>query len=281
MKYQLFNGEVFSEGDLFIHSSNRGFCYGDGFFESIKVSNGKVPFLQLHYQRLVAACNVLRISIPSEFDLPVFRTEVLRLAKLNNEPNSRIRFQGFRQGSGRYTPESSEFGWVMVSQPIEYSEYRLNKQGLKLGLCETYTINPAPQSSFKSSNSVPYILGGLYAKENGFDDCLLKNVNGNIAEATTSNLFLVSGKHLVVPDLSIGGVAGVMRHVVLQEALAEGLEIKDKPLTKQDILEADEVWLTNASRGIQWVAAFENKRFFKRKAEKLTEHINYKFGLIS
>lgn len=281
MKYQLFNGEAYPEGELLIHSSNRGFCYGDGFFESIKVSNGKVPFVQLHYQRLVAACNVLRISIPSEFNLTAFRSEVLRLAKMNDELNSRVRFQGYRQGAGRYTPEASELGWAMVSQPTEYSEYRLNKQGLKLGLCETHTINPAPQSSFKSSNSTPYILGGLYAKENRFDDCLLKNVNGNIAEATTSNLFLVSGLKLIAPDLSRGGVAGVMRHLVFQEAPTVGLEITETELTKQDVLEADEVWLTNASKGIQWIGAFENKRFFKRKAEKLIEHINKKFGLIS
>lgn len=281
MKYQLLNGKAFSSEKTPIHSSNRSFSYGDGFFESIKVSNGKAPFAKLHWQRLVAACNILQISIPSGLDETKFVKEIERLARINDEPNSRVRFQGFRVGPGKYTPASSVLGWLMVSHPTDFSEFRLNKKGFTVGICDTHTINPAPQSSFKSSNALPYVLGGMFAQKHGFEDCLLLDSKGKITETTSSNVFLVKNEKLITPSLANGGVAGVMRHLVIQEASFLNLGIEMKDLSIKDVLNADECFLTNATSGIQWVGAFETKRFFKRNAVQLVEHINHKFRLVS
>lgn len=281
MKYQVYNGQFFPSEDCLIHVSNRGFNYGDGFFESVRVCNGRVPFISLHWKRLNKACKTLHISIPESFDAKAFGRQVLALAEKNGEANSRIRFQGFRKGAGRYAPEESVLGWSMTSLKIESSHYSLNKAGLKIGLCETHTINPAPQSSFKSTNSIPYVLASIEAKKRGWDDCFLKDAEGFLAEATASNIFLVQGKTIITPDLSNGGVAGVMRDVLLSVAPELGLQTKVGLVSLDDVLEADECFLTNATRGIQWVAAINKKRFFKREAEKLTDHLNRKFGLIS
>ncbi|MDB4655406.1 aminotransferase class IV [Flavobacteriales bacterium] len=280
-KYQLYNGQIFPSEDPLLMTTNRGFRYGDGFFESMRVSNGKVPLIRGHWHRLERVCQFLKISIPEELNLKAFNQFAVQLASKNGFVNARIRFQGFRGGSGRYTPEANTLEWSMVCEPLQESYYTLNKTGLHLDFCSTHTINPAPQSSFKTSNSLPYVLGGIYASENKLDDCFLLDSTGSIAEATGSNVFLLKGKQLVTPDLLNGGVGGVMRSVVIQEAKAVGLEIVAKSVSKADVLGADECFLTNASKGIQWVGAVGKKRYFKRVASKLTDHINREFGLLS
>ncbi|MCB9192092.1 MAG: aminotransferase class IV [Flavobacteriales bacterium] len=277
MKYQMFNGELVGEDENLIHVSNRGFRYGDGFFESMRLSNGKLLFSDLHWKRLVLACDVLRIKIPSDLTPEVLRSKALQLAKANQEPNSRIRFQGFRSGSGRYNPESSVLSWAMVSEPIDEPTYSLNKRGITIGICNGHSINPLPQSGFKSCNSVPYVLGSIYAQEHGWDDCLLLDAEGFIAEGTGSNVFLVQGKALITPDLQHGGVPGVMRTVLLHEAQTLGFEILPQLVKEDDLLEADECFLSTATRGIVWVGAFGKKRYFKRVAEQLVKHINAKY----
>ena len=277
--FLLFNGELKREGEPLLPVTNRGFCYGDGFFESMRVSNGKAPFVKGHWQRLIRVCKFLRLQIPESLTEARFNQFALALVEKNGFKNARIRFQGYRLGEGRYAPENNFLGWSMVCQEFESSAYQLNKKGLHVEVCTTHSINPAPQSSFKSSNSLPYVLGGIFASDNKLDDCFLLDSEGFIAEATGSNVFLLKGNELVTPDLSNGGVSGVMRSVVLQEAKSLGLKTTSELISLEDVLEADECFLTNASSGIQWVGAVGKKRFYKRGAEKLINHINTKFQL--
>ena len=280
-KYVLFNGEFHSDGTGLLCLSNRGFCYGDGFFESIRVSNGRSPFVKGHWQRVRQVCKFLRIEIPDTLTEQSFNEFVLALAHRNGFNNARVRFQAYRMGEGRYAPESNRLGWSMVCEELDRSEYVLNKVGLHVGFCNTHHINPAPQSSFKSSNSLPYVMASMFVSDHGLNDCFLLDHKGFVAESTGSNVFLLKGNELLTPDLSNGGVPGVMRSVVLQEARALGLKTTERLVTKQDVLSADECFLTNATRGIQWVVAVDKKRFYKRGAEKLLAHINSKYGLIS
>ncbi|MCF8463268.1 MAG: aminotransferase class IV [Flavobacteriales bacterium] len=279
--YLLFNGEFHEDGDALLQLSNRGFCYGDGFFESMRISNGKVLFVKGHWNRLSRVCNFLRIQIPVTLTEQSFNEYALALAHRNGLKNARIRFQGYRMGEGRYAPESNLLGWSMVCQELETSAYTLNKNGLHVAFCNTHTINPAPQSSFKSSNSLPYVMASMFVADNKLDDCFLLDPKGYVSEATGSNVFLLKENELLTPNLFYGGVPGVMRSVVLKEAALLGWRTTEALISKNDILAADECFLTNAARGIQWVGAVEKKRFYKRGAEKLTAHINSKYGLLS
>jgi len=279
--YLLFNGEFKQDGEPLLEVSNRGFRYGDGFFESMRMFNGTVPFAKAHWQRLVRVCKFLRIQIPESLTEQSFKEYALALAHRNELRNARIRFQGFRMGDGRYAPDQNQLGWSMVCEPSDAAQFVLNKTGLLLGFCNTHSINPAPQSSFKSSNSLPYILGGIFAADNKLDDCLLFDSEGFVAETTSSNVFLLKGNEIITPDLSNGGVPGVMRSVVLQQAALLGLKTTEVLVSEEDVLEADECFLTNAARGIQWVGAVKKTRYYKRGAEKLTAHVNAQYGLVS
>lgn len=276
-RLQLFNGQFYKENEQLLLVSNRGFCYGDGFFESMRIANGRLLFASEHWGRLIRATSFLGINIPELLNANSFERFATELTTANGFLNARVRFQGFRMGEGRYTPENNQLGWSMVCQEIDSSEYVLNTVGLKLGFCNSHRINPAPQSSFKSSNSLPYILGGMFAQKQGLDDCLLLDTHGHIAEATGSNVILVKGNELWTPDLKNGGVPGVMRTVVLREAIELGFKVKELPISTADVLAADECFLTNAARGIQWVAAIEKKRYFKKIGGMVLQHINKKY----
>ncbi|MFM1876261.1 MAG: hypothetical protein RL266_1998 [Bacteroidota bacterium] len=276
-RYQLFNGLAFPEEENLLHASNRGLFFGDGFFESVRIFNGRAPFAKLHWQRIVRACSMLHIELPETLTMQSFNQHLLALAKLNGELNSRVRFQGFRSGSGRYSPADNQLSWSMLSQAMDTDHFELNSKGLTVAVCNTHSINPAPQSSFKSSNSIPYVVASIFAAQQKLDDCFLLDSHGFLAEATGSNIFLVKGNKLLTPDLSNGGVAGVMRNVVLHQAEKMGLEVQTASLRTDDALAADECFLSNATRGLQWVGALDKKRYFKKVSERLLQQINQNY----
>jgi len=272
-RLQLFNGEFVSINQPVVLTTNRGFCYGDGFFESIRVANGTPLFAAAHWSRVVQTAKFLSIDISAEMNSQKFGNFIKELCVKNGLYNARIRFQVYRKGEGKYMPNKNGAGWSMTCSELETATYQLNKKGLLVGVCTTYPINPKPQSWYKTGNSLPYILGSQYAQKMNWDDCLLLDAEGFIAESTHSNIFLVKGNTLVTPNLCNGGVMGIMRSVVMQVAAKNGFEVKTALVSEADLLESDEVFLTNAIRGIQWVGAFKNKRFFKKKAEILLQLI--------
>lgn len=279
MRYQIYNGEFFPEDDFVASSTNRGFNFGDGFFESIRVFDGRSPFLPLHWKRMQFASHHLSLSLENSLTFEQFKHQVLTIAQKNEEPNSRVRFQCFRKGAGKYTPEINEVGWAITSKALEQSRFELNKVGLKIGVCKKVMVNPAPQSSFKSTNAIPYIMGSMEAQAQKLDDCLLLDSRGKIAESTNSNVFLVQGNELITPSLKNGGVNGVMRNIILQTAISLGFKCKFSDFTYDRMLSADELFLTNATTGLKWVAGLEKKRFFKRVSTKLVDAVNEQYQL--
>lgn len=273
-RIQLFNGRFVPEDQAVITSSNRGYRYGDGFFESMRVAKGRPLFAAVHWDRVLRTAAFLRITVSEDLDLRYFEQFSKELCQRNGFRNARIRFQGFRSGSGKYTPDDNRLGWSMVCSELPSAEYQLNRKGLSVGICTAHRINPQPQSSFKTGNSLPYVLGGIHAQQKKWDDCLLLDPDGFIAESTNSNLFLVKEDTLLTPDLSNGGVNGVMRSVIIDLAASVGFNVKMGLVSKEDLLESDECFLTNAVRGIQWVGAFDSKRYFRKKTEFLLLRLN-------
>lgn len=278
-RFLLHNGQFLDDDDRLVEATNRSFRYGDGFFESMRMFNGQIPFVHLHWMRLQRAAAYLHIPLPNGFTAGGLHEYAKQLSSKNGLPNARIRFQGYRSGGWLYTPDSSRMEWVMTCEPMASGPYELNKVGLHVEICTSHRINPAPQSSFKSNNSLPYVMGGIFARQHGLDDCFLLDANSNIAEATGSNVFLQKGAELITPDLLHGGVPGVMRSVVIDEAKKIGFTVTERPVQVSELALADECFLTNASKGIQWVGAVGRKRYFKKFAAKLVTSINRSFGL--
>jgi branched-chain amino acid aminotransferase len=111
-------------------------------------------------------------------------------------------------------------------------------------------------------------MAALFAKENKLNDCLVLNTNGNIADSTIANLFIISNDKIITPSLDQGCINGVMRRHLLTSLRKEGWKVEEAPVSIDTILTATEVFLTNAIKGISWVRQFSNSLYTnKRTAE--------------
>ncbi len=107
-------------------------------------------------------------------------------------------------------------------------------------------------------------MAARYAKENKLNDCLVLNTNERIADSTIANIFLIKDQKLFTPPLSEGCVNGVMRRYIIEQ-----YAVNETVFTVDDILSADELFLTNAMYGIRWVQQFREKKFSKLKTSEM------------
>jgi branched-chain amino acid aminotransferase len=117
-------------------------------------------------------------------------------------------------------------------------------------------------------------MAGIYKTQNRLDDVFLLNQHGNLCEASSSNIFISYKKNLYTPALSEGCVEGVMRHVIINLAKQNGITLTEAQISPDILYEADEVFLTNAGRGIQSVIGFGVRRYFNGMSKILVEELN-------
>lgn len=251
-----YNGSVYTEKTLPLKALNRSFFYGDSIFETLRVCAGKVKFFEYHNQRLQKALSLFNLSL--EIDLA---KEINKLLNQENHNESRLRLTVFRDTEGKYTPKSNTASFLLQSEKITGQGYILNKKGLKIDLYTQHKKPVLDLLSVKSANSMIYIQAGIFAHEKGFNDVLICNTDGKICEAISSNIFIVKNKKLLTPSLNQGPVDGIMRRVVIQIAVKLGYQVLETSLVLKDIISADEVFLTNAIKGITWVEFFKDTQF--------------------
>ena len=275
-KYINYNGDNIRSENFSIPVYNRGFKYGDGIFETIRTANKEPLFFKEHLTRLFFGMNLLKF----DFDSHKSETKIYNSIKLLLDANkhfsgARIRITVFRDGKGLYTPETNEFNFLVESNELETNEFKLNKKGLKIDIFKDIRLRYSEFSSIKTLNSLPYILAGNYKNKNKLDDCLLLNSTNVIVEAISSNLFVVKGNSIITPSLSEGGINGITKNIIIDIALSKKYTlIEDAQLRETDLLNADEIFLTNSISGITWVAAYKNKRYFNKTAKKLLLELN-------
>lgn len=247
-----------------ITTANRSFRYGDALFESMVMFNEQVPLLRLHYARLTNGMKQLKMTIPTNWSVNYFLDICTKLARSKELKNARIRLQVYRVDGGLYAPLSNNIDMVAEIQPIAYTHFELNPNGLRIGVYTDARKTQHFLSALKTANSLPYVMAAIYAKENFFDECVLLNEKNTIADTATCNLFVVKSNYLITPPIADGGVAGTMRQLIFEvlgnkKRYDGNLILSEQSLTTSDIATADEVFLTNAVKGIQWVQRFEQR----------------------
>ncbi len=264
-QYLLFNGKFFPNDSPLLQADNRGFRYGDGLFETMRWSNGRVLLEKYHTERLFNGLGLLQFDIPALFTPASIIAQVKSLCEKNKHPSARVRLTVFRGNGGLYDPENHFPNTIIQSWPLPDDHYTLNENGLVLGIYPNARKSADSFSHLKSNNYLPYYMAALFAKQQRWNDAFVLNNNGCICDATIANVFLVKNKKISTPALSEGGVSGVMRRYLLESLPAAGYTIEETKITKDDILAADELFLSNAIRGIQWVQRVEEKSFNNRE----------------
>ena len=275
-----YNGNIQENSNCTIES-NRGFLYGDAIFETIKVLDNKVLFLEDHYFRLMASMRICRMEIPMNFTMEFFEEQILKLTNSLEKSNSfRVRFSVFRNSDGFYTPISNEIEFIIVAIPSENSVYTIEKSNYEVELYKDFFIPKQLLSTLKTNNKMLQIAGSIFAKENDYDNCLVLNDEKNVVEALQSNLFMKTGNIVVTPPISDGCLNGIMRKQVIEILnKMEGIEIKETSISPFDLQKADELFLTNVITGIQPITKYRKKEFTVNFSNEIVAKLNAKIRL--
>jgi branched-chain amino acid aminotransferase len=270
-----FNGNIVAQDDNIL-TQNRAFLYGDGVFETLKIVNNKILFLEDHYFRLMASMRVVRMEIPMNFTMEFFEEQVLSLVQQNEiSASARARITVFRNDGGLYLPKTNEVSYLIHATPLENASYVLNSADYEVDLYKDFYVTKQLLSSIKTTNKLINVTGSIFAHENGLANCLLINDTKNVIEGLQGNLFMVVGKKLITPPISEGCLNGVMRKQILALAKkTEGIEVVEEIISPFDLQKADELFLTNVIMGIQPITKYRKKEFTNNLAHSLVEKLN-------
>ncbi len=260
--YFVHNGQLFREGKAVISPDNRSFRYGDGLFETMRVIKGSIILKQFHFERLLHGMKLLQFEIPEFFTASLLEADILSLCNKNRIEDAVIRLVVFRSDGGLYDLKDMRPNYII--QSISVQKIPLLKEqpdGIVIDIYEDITKACNAFSEVKSNNFLPYTMAALYAQQKKLGDCLILNQYGRVADATIANVFMVKHNEIFTPPLTEGCVAGVLRRFLLKTLPLHGIKIQEEPLTVNDLLNADEVFLTNAVRGIRVVKKFRDKNY--------------------
>src|SRR5215217_690993 len=201
-----FNGEILPADAKVLSVANRGFKYGDGLFESMRMLKGQLKFAEQHADRLHKGMKALKMDGYSQLDAWFLKEKAEQLASVNKIKHGRLRLTVYRDADGLYTPSQNKTGYVLEIQPADEPRYFLNSKGLIVDVFNEVTKPTNFLSNIKTCNSLVYVLAGIHKSQNNLDDVLLLNQNGFLCEASSSNVFVYYQNHLYTPALSEGCV---------------------------------------------------------------------------
>lgn len=269
MKFINVNGKLLKHDKAFVKTDDHSYRYGDGLFETMKIKEGKILLAELHFERLFKSLAILKIQIPRRFSKDILEKGIINLSKKNNcKEAARVRLSISRGNGGLYDADD-KLQYVIECGPLPGTMNKLNKKGLLIGVFPSAKKSCDVFSNLKSASHLPYVMGALFSKEKKLDDCLIMNMYSRICDSTIANLFWVKGKIIFTPPLSEGCIAGVMRAHILEGLKALKYNVREKNCEIKDLENADEIFLTNAIRGIRWVRAFRNREYINSETKKI------------
>ena len=242
------NGEFYSEENAKVSVFDHGFLYGDGVFEGIRLYEGCVFKLDAHLERLEASCKAILLHLP--WARKEIAEAVCETCRRNGLRNGYIRLVVSR-GTGYLglSPKNcTEPQLIIIADQIQLYPKEFYTEGLKIITSSTRRINPAAlPPMIKSLNYLNNILAKVDAVNLGFHEALMLNDQGYVAECTGDNIFILKKGKLYTPPTSAGALEGITQAVVLDIADELDVPVLEKNLTRYDIWNAEECFLTGTA----------------------------------
>ncbi len=277
-----FNGNILNETESTLTPSNRGFLFGDAVFETMRITADKILFWEDHYLRLMASMRIMRMDIPMEFTMEYLEDQILHtvIAVNDNSKASRARFTVFRNDGGLYSPINNSVSFVISVSELQTPFYLKHTDFYEVELFKDHYINSGILSTIKTTNKQANILGGIFAMENNYHNCILLNEHKRVVEALNGNLFLVFGNSIKTPPIKEGCLRGIMRKQLLKmgKQLPE-YTFEETIISPFELQKADEIFITNVITGIQPISKYRKKIFKSEVASDLLTKLNVKIRL--
>ncbi|MCM4173075.1 aminotransferase class IV [Arenibacter sp. TNZ] len=272
-----FNGNLLSNNTFYLNHENRALRYGDALFESIRVVNGKIFFWEDHYLRLMASMRILRMEIPMNFTMEFLEEQILAAVNANEllDQPARVRFTVFRNNGGLYLPQTNDVSYIIETSVLDAAFYTLSNEAYEVELFKDFYVNPDMLSTLKTNNKAINVVGSIYAAENGYQNCLLLNNEKKVVEALNGNLFLVKDQLIKTPSLKDGCLNGIVRKKLIGIlGSLDNYNFEEAFISPFELQKADELFITNAIKGIQPVTKYRKKEYGTKVATDLLGKLN-------
>jgi branched-chain amino acid aminotransferase len=253
-RFILHNETVRQASDPALSAGQVGLLSGWGVFSTLRVADGVLFAFERHWARIMRDAAAMRVPIPD--DSEKVRRKLLELVEANGAYNSTLRLVIVRNGGGMWASPSPGRPSDVIALTADSKEWG---DGVKLA----YQANARhAANSFAGTKILSWAMNLTWletAQCRGFDEVILLNERGEVAECTSANLFIANGNQVSTPPLSSGCLPGITREVLLGEIHAPGIEIREKVLMPADLESADEVFITSTTRNLLPVIQIDEK----------------------
>ncbi len=242
------DGKFYPESDAKISVFDHGLLYGDGVFEGIRFYNGRVFRLEEHLQRLWDSARSICLEVPiSRAEMTEALLETIRKNDMR-EGYIRLLLTRGIGNLGLNPAQCKRPSVIIIAAPIALYPKEMYEKGLSVVTCATRRTNPASLNpAVKSLNYLNNVMARIEANLAGADEALMLNDQGNVAECTADNVFVIKNGQIFTPPISAGALRGITRAVAFEIAAELGIRITETDITRHDVFVADECFLTGTA----------------------------------
>lgn len=276
------DGRFYSERDARISVFDHGFLYGDGVFEGIRAYNGRVFKLKEHIDRLFYSAKAILLEIPMSHR--EICQAVIQTCHLNKVRDAYIRLVVTRGvGTLGLNPTTCKKpSTIIIAGKIQVYPPEVYAQGIEIVTVPTVrNLHSALNPAIKSLNYLNNILAKIEANNAGCPNGLLLNADGFVSECTVDNVFIIKNGEMFTPPLSAGALYGITRQTVIELAGGIGLKVSEPNLTRYDLYNADECFLTGTGAEIMPVIKIDGRVIGAGKPGSLTRKLVEEYHVLT
>ena len=276
------DGKYLNERDAKISVFDHGLLYGDGVFEGIRAYNGRVFKLKEHIDRLFYSAKAILLEIPmTHAEMMKATVETIRVNKLRDCYVRLVVTRGV--GNLGLNPRSCKTPTVfIIAGKIQVYPTELYARGMEIVTVPTVrNLHSAVNPAIKSLNYLNNILAKIEANNAGVEEAIMLNAEGFVAECTADNLFIIKNGELFTPSLSAGALYGITRGTVMELATQLGVKVSEPNLTRYDLFNADECFLTGTGAEIMPVIKIDGRVIGSGKPGVLTLKLSEEYHALT
>ena len=268
-----FNGIITDQSNQIKH--NRAFLYGDSVFETLRIIDNKIVFWEDHYFRLMSSMRIIRLNIPDDYTPDYLEENILKLHRLvSKNGHSKVRINVYRFSKGKYMPIENNPSFIISCDRIINSKYLINSGDYVVDLFKDYYLDNQLISSIKTNNKIINVVASIYAKENGFNNCILLNNDKMVTEFINSNIFIIKNDEIFTPRLNSGCLNGVLRKNLLNILKKHSFTTYEQDISTFDLTQSDEIFGTNVVQGLFSISQYRKKGFINNQSKKILKLLN-------